>query len=287
MGLALNRQGDLFASDNQGNYTPFNELNHLVASKRYGFINKLEVKPDFSPPFQPAAVDIPHPWARSVNGICFLDTPDDVRKKTGRDLFGPFEGHVLGCEYTTLQLLRMSLEKIGDTYQGAVYPLSREPAAGEPTFEGPICCAIAPDGDIYVGNLRDSAWGAGRNTGSIVRLRPSGELPCGLAEVRANADGFTLHFTQPVVAEEAGRAKNYSIVSFRRIPTPAYGGADVDEQPAKIRNVEVSPDCRQVRLVLDALRPGFVYEFQLHAALAPGKQLFPAEAYYTLRQAPK
>ena len=90
-----------------------------------------------------------------------------------------------------------------------------------------------------------------------------------------------------MVADEARQAKNYNVVSFRRIPTPAYGGVDVDEQPAKIREVDVSADHRQVRLVLDALRPGFVYEFQLHAALAPGKQLFPSEAYYTLRQAPK
>ncbi len=44
MGLALNPVGELFATDNQGNYTPFNELNHLVPGARYGFINRLESK---------------------------------------------------------------------------------------------------------------------------------------------------------------------------------------------------------------------------------------------------
>ncbi|HEY5311214.1 MAG TPA: hypothetical protein VIK18_01800, partial [Pirellulales bacterium] len=185
MGLALNRAGDLFSTDNQGNYTPFNELNHLVAGTRYGFINKLEVKPGFSPPFRPAAIEIPHPWTRSINGICFLYTPEAVQKKLGRPLFGPFEGQLVGCEYNNRALVRMSLERIGDTYQGAVYPLSRPPAEGEETFEGPVVCAVAPDGDLYIGNLRDSAWGGGQNTGSIVRLRPEGSLPPGIAEVRA------------------------------------------------------------------------------------------------------
>ncbi len=75
MGLAMDRAGRLFATDNQGNYNPFNELNHIQAGKRYGFINKLENKPVFNPPLESPAVNLPHPWTRSVNGICFLNTP--------------------------------------------------------------------------------------------------------------------------------------------------------------------------------------------------------------------
>ncbi len=48
MGLAINRDGIFVASDNQGNYNPFNELNHLLPGKRYGFINKLERSPGVS-----------------------------------------------------------------------------------------------------------------------------------------------------------------------------------------------------------------------------------------------
>jgi cytochrome c551/c552 len=287
MGLALNRAGDLFATDNQGNYTPFNELNHLVGGTRYGFINKLEVKPGFAPPFQPAAVEIPHPWTRSINGICFLYTPEAVQKKLGRPLFGPLEGQLVGCEYNNRVLVRMSLERIGDTYQGAIYPFSRLPAEGEETFEGPVVCAIAPDGDLYVGNLRDSAWGGGQNTGSIVRLRPAGELPPGIAEVKAACDGFQIHFTQPIERARAADLGHYAVVSYRRIPTPAYGGADVDTKPARVRSVAVAEDGRSVRLVLDEMRPGFVYEFRLSGLAEGDKPLFPAEAYYTLRQVPR
>ncbi|HJT35353.1 MAG TPA: c-type cytochrome [Pirellulales bacterium] len=287
MGLAIDPDGALFATDNQGNYTPFNELNHIVPGARYGFINKLEAKPGFQPAFEEPAVAIPHPWTRSVNGICFLTTPEAVRRKGGDTMFGPFEGQLLGCEYDTRRLIRLSLEKIGDTYQGAAYPFNSEPAAGAETFEGPVVCAVSPAGDVYIGNLRDSGWGGGQNTGSIVRLRPSGELPLGIAEIHAEHDGFSLIFTGPVAAEQARLVKNYSVSSYRRITTPAYGSLDVDRAEETITAVEVPTDGRSARLRLARLRPDFVYELRV-ANLAPhGRVLFPAEAYYTLRKIPQ
>jgi hypothetical protein len=303
MGLALGREGNLFVTDNQGNYNPFNELNHIVAGKRYGFINKLEQEAGVEPPVQQPAIDIPHPWTRSVNGIAFLDTPPAVRAALGGDLFGPFEGHLIGCEYDTRALIRMSLEQVGDTWQGAVYPFSTpggtnsqsapsaDPKSGpaleasEP-LEGPVVCAIAPDGDLYVGNMRDSGWGGGANTGSIVRLRPTSRLPLGIAEVCAVPDGFEVLFTGPGDLELAGRAASYAIESYRRVATPAYGGPDVDRRPEPVRRVELAADRRRARLTLDPLRPGFVYELRVHPLGLPGEPFFPAEAHYTVRRAP-
>src|SRR5690606_5161530 len=159
-------------------------------------INKLEASPGFKPPATPPAIEIPHPWTRSVNGLGFLETSDAVRSRLGRDVYGPFEGHLIGCEYNNQRLVRMSLERSDGVYQGAIYPFDMTPAVGEPTFEGPTVCAVSPaTGDLYLGNLRDSAWGGGQNTGSFVRIRPAGELPPGIAEMRARPNGFELKFT--------------------------------------------------------------------------------------------
>jgi glucose/arabinose dehydrogenase/mono/diheme cytochrome c family protein len=284
-GIALSRERELFVTDQQGHYNPFNELNHVVQGARYGFINSRERKKGFNPPFKTAAIEIPHPWTRSVNGICFLDTPEAVREKSGRDLFGPFEGHLVGCEYDTRRLVRMSLDRVGDDFQGAVYPLSREPAPGEQTFEGPLVCQVAPDGDLYIGNIRDSGWGAGTNTGSIVRMRFEGNLPPGIAEVRAVRGGFVIDFTAPVDRQRAARMDNYSISSYRRVSTPAYGGDDKDRRVEAIRTIVVSDDARSVTIRLDGLREGFVYEF--HLRNLSGHEFFPDEAYYTLRHLPE
>ncbi len=287
MGIARHRRGELFVTDNQGNFNPFNELNHVIPGAHYGFINQLERRPGFHPPLTPPAIDIPHPWTRSVNGISFLETPAELADRLGQKVFGPLEGHLVGCEYDTRRLVRMSLQPVGDTFQGAVYPLSRETTAEDPTFLGPLCCGVAPDGDLYIGCILDSGWGGGNNVGSLVRMRPRlQKLPAGMAEVRACPDGFTIDFTRAVDRQLAADASHYSISSFTRISTPDYGGDDQDRRVEKITALRVTDDGKQVAIVLGQLRLGYVYHFRLKNLSAGGEEFFPAEAFFTLRRIP-
>lgn len=295
MGLAVDKAGRLFATDNQGNYNPFNELNHLQPGKRFGFINKLERTPDFNPPVESPAIDIPHPWTRSVNGICFLDTPPGARtspsamKNTNCDHFGPFEGHLVGCEFNGRVLIRMSLEEVDGVMQGAAYPFSQLPNdPNAPVFEGPNVVAVAPDGDLYVGSLLDSGWGGGQNTGSIYQITPSEKgLPLGIAEVRAMPDGFIVRFTGKVEKSAAIQPANFSIEKYRRESTPQYGGDDIDRSSVRIQKIEPSADGREVRLRLGEMKAGFTYEFHLADLTANDALFFPAEAHYTLKRVPK
>jgi len=284
-GIARRRDGAVFVTDNQGNYNPFNELNHVRQGARYGFINKLERKEGFAPPLTRPAINIPHPWTRSVNGICFLDTPQSVTAQSGRDVFGPFEGHLIGCEYDTRRLIRMSLQKVGDTYQGAAYPFSFDTPPEGDSLRGPLTCAVAPDGDLYIGSIRDSGWGGANNIGSLVRLKPTlADLPAGIAEVRAVRDGFEIEFTVPVDTERAGRKSNYSVASYTRVSTPAYGGSDKNRRVENIRRAEVLDRGRAVRLEFDELRSRHVYEFRIKNLARDKGLFFPDKAFYTLNE---
>jgi hypothetical protein len=293
MGLALDRAGELFVTDNQGNYNPFNELNHVRPGADFGFINAVDVasrdeRRNESPIVDEPAINIPHPWTRSVNGICFLDTPPELKEQTGRDQFGPFEGQLIGCEYDTRRLVRMSLDQVDGVYQGAAYPFSLdEPEAGPPVM-GPVVCAVSPHGDLYVGSMRDSGWGGGNNVGEVIRLSPiEGALPCGIAEVRARKDGFSIRFTSPVDHRLAERIKNYHIESYTRRATPAYGGPDVDRRTERIESVEVSSDAMAATIHLAELREGYVYELRLENLAGDDRPFFPSEAHYTLHRAPR
>jgi cytochrome c553 len=287
MGLALDRGSELFVTDNQGNYKPFNELNHVRLGAHFGFINFLE-RGKSPPPRTPSAIDIPHPWTRSVNGICFLYTPKELRAKLGRDRFGPLEGHLVGCEYDTRRLIRMTLQRVGDTFQGAAYPLSIPPSEPQRGFLGPLICAVSPRGELYVGSIRDSGWGAGANVGEIVRVQVQPDkLPCGIAEVRATHDGFRIDFFRPIDRELAERTENYTIQSYRREPTPAYGGPDRDRRSEKVTGIVVSRDSRTVMVKLTEMRPGFVYELRLKNLARGSGDFHPAEAHYTLNVVPR
>jgi hypothetical protein len=286
LGIARNARGELFVSDNQGNYTPFNEINHVQQGDHFGFLAPQDPREQSALAKKGPAVAIPHPWTRSVNGICFLETPPAVREKIGRDLFGPFEGHLVGCDYDPRRLVRISLQQIDGRFQGAVYPMSLPPSEDEDAMLGPIVCHVAPDGDLYIGGIRDSAWGAGRNTGELLRLRIQ-DLPPGIAEVRSESVGLVVQFTRPLDAARLSDRDAYSLESFRRIPTPAYGGDDVDRRREAIPSVEVAPGGRQVKLILESMQPGRVYELRVRGLTGEGEQFFPAQAYFTYGPIPQ
>ena len=275
MGIALRRDGELFVTDNQGNYNPFNELNHVRQDKHFGFINRLDRENGGKRDLAEPAIDIPHPWTRSVNGICFLESPSK------QSVFGPYEGHLVGCEYDTRRLVRMSVERVGGELQGAIYPFSYDsPAADVPTFLGPICCGVSPDGAIYVGEIRDSGWGGSNNIGAITRLEPNlEELPQGIAEIRARPDAFAISFQRDLTS--SFEVDDFSVESFRRISTPEYGGDDVDRRTERLLGVKRVDD-RTIHLLFDELRPGFVYRIQIVGDRSEG--LHPALGFYTLRR---
>ncbi|MFN3152813.1 c-type cytochrome [Bremerella sp.] len=288
MGIARNKQGELFVTDNQGNFNPFNELNHVIPGQRYGFINAIDRKPGFNPPETPPSIAIPHPWTRSVNGICFLETPIKERERLGYDLYGPWEGDLIGCEYDTRRLVRMSLEEVDGIIQGAVYPMTVDPPQDvEKGLLGPISCAVAPDGDVYIGNIRDAGWGGGNNIGSFTKLRPkSVHLPLGIDEVTATPTGFKVRFTDQIDAERGGLPTNYTVASYTRVSTPAYGGDDQQRRLESVLKVDLSPDRLEATITLEApLREGFVYEIFLDDEVAGAQgTLWPKEAHYTLRK---
>lgn len=286
MGLARSSRGDIFVTDNQGHYNPFNELNHVEQGSHFGFINALEKEAKTPvPPLKAPAIDIPHPWTRSVNGIMFLDTPAKLAAKQG-SVFGAWEGHLVGCEYDTRRLIRMSLEKIDGMFQGAAYPLSR--TAGENSLLGPVVAAVSPTGELMIGNLRDSGWGAGNNIGDITKIKVEpAKFAAGIAEVKVQPDGFRVVFTRPVDREKAADVKSYSIRRYTRESTPAYGGADVDSRDVQPVALRVQEDGRAVDITLGKLAVGYVYELQLKNLNTDGEtEFFPAEAHYTLRKVP-
>lgn len=280
MGLAMNDRGDIFATDNQGVTNPFNELNHIQPGRHYAFWSKLEPRPENQETTLPA-IQIPHPWTRSVNGIAFV--PEGVD-------FGPFAGHLIGADYTTRKLVRMSLQAVGDTYQGCAYPFSLDDLKlieGDQTFLGPISLAFGPDGALYVGSMIDSGWGGGNNRGAIERVRFKGPIPFGIREVTAHARGFDIHFTGEVDSALALDPGQYSLSCYRRIHQGGYDTPDQDRTNVQVKKVVLARDKRSVRLLVDPLKPTYVYDIAIGSLHGGKEKPFPEVAYYTLNAIPQ
>ena len=182
----------------------------------------------------------------------------------------------------------MSFEQVGDVIQGAVYPLTVDPPKdAEQGLLGPVSCAVAPDGDVYIGNIRDAGWGGGNNVGTFTRLRPkSVHLPVGIDEVTLTPTGFQIRFTQQIDEALGNLPSNYTVASYRRESTPAYGGNDKERRLENVTSAQVSADRLVATITLESpLREGFVYEIFLDDELAgQGNNLWPKEAHYTVRK---
>ncbi len=306
-GIAINERDEVFVSDQQGVQNCFNEINYLVEEAHYGVPSTHEEDKDA--PETKAAIQIPHPWTRSVNGLVFL---------TGKEGYPDLKGHGIGCEYNGRFLIRFSTQRVGDVIQGAVYPFSLtddelvrglnssatplgatnaievsggKPAAPRqqtvPNFEGPLCCGVSPKGEIYIGSIADSGWAGGQNTGSIVKLKGNGQRPNGIREIRATRDGFDIDFFAPVDRARATNPEHYSISGYTRVWGGAYATPDSDRHRCKVLAIELSDDGKTAKLKVDSRKsPNYVYDISCREVADPNKPLFPAYGFFTLHKIP-
>lgn len=274
-GLAIDSKDRVFATDNQGEQNCFNELNHLRDGEHYG-VPSLHERGK-APIGVPPAIQIPHPRTRSVNGIAFV--PESFPEES-------LAGHLIGCEYDTRYLIRCALQEVDGQLQGAEFDFSLPGfEKREANFQGPLSIAISPRGEIYVGSIHDSGWLGGLNVGSIVKLRPTGQMPNGLQDIRAISDGFELSFFQPLDADAAAKPTNYAISGYQRVWQGTYATADSGRHSVTVTNAKlINP--RTVRLQLDRLKAGFVYEVSV-SGVAGRDSLFPSSGHYTLHRIPK
>ena len=274
-GIAIDSKGNIFCTDNQGVQNTFNELNHLRDGFHFGVPKNHEqsLKVEAHPP----AIQIPHPWTRSINGLAFLS---EFYPQQG------IAGHGVGCEFNGKHLIRFTHHEVDGILQGATYFLSKPdfPDA-DANFLGPLSITTAPNGDIYIGSVHDSGWLGGQNTGSIVKLTPSGDLPNGIKEIQATPDGFEIRFQQSVDKSAATNPENYSLSGYTREWKGGYATEDSGRFQPKVETATLSADGTRVRLGTSELKPGFVYE--INCRLKDKEvSLWPATGHYTLHRIP-
>ncbi|MBI3880265.1 MAG: PQQ-dependent sugar dehydrogenase [Verrucomicrobia bacterium] len=278
-------QGDIFMTENQGNWQGACKLNHLQRGRFYGYPStEPATKEQFDNPtkFDPPAIWFPYSrMSKSASGMATI--PDD-------DRFGPFKGQLLVGEFQYAIVMRCFLEKVNGEWQGCVWPFAKNFESGVNRL------AFGPDGKLYVGGLKNGAWSAvAAKNASLDRVSFTGKTPFEIKEVHAKSDGFELVFTLPVDSEAAGKADNYDVTQYRTEYHQAYGSAeyDFDGKPdsasdVKVVGVKVSTDKLSVRLQLSGWRAGYVTTLRLlDINGADGAKLRHDTCYYTLNQIPK
>jgi hypothetical protein len=280
-GLGANANGDMFFTDNQGDWVGTNKLSHLEfgdwhghpAGDRWYELAKMS-PPQGEASFKPPAVWLPYDkMGRSASDILLDDTGGK---------FGPFDGQLfVGDQYSAL-INRVFLEKVNGQYQGACFPFRSGFDCGVHRM------AFAPDGSMFVGMTNRGWWSMGNRPWGLQRLVYTGELPFEVKEMHAKPDGFELIFTKPLDAQSAESVSSYSMASYTYHRFEKYGSPEIEAKDLTISRAEHTEDRTAVRLYIEGLRPRFVHELHLDGVRsADGEALLHPVGYYTLNAIPE
>jgi cytochrome c2/glucose/arabinose dehydrogenase len=270
-GACLGPEGDLFFTDNQGEWVATNKLCRADRGRYYGFPN-----PGRSPAGKPpgkAAVWVPYGWARSTNGV--------VCDTTG-GAFGPFAGQFFLAEMMYGgAIVRAHVETVNGEAQGACFPFWGK------GLLGPLVLAFDPKGRLYVGGLTDASCGSQPDRGALFRLEFTGRVPFEIREIRARPRGFRLVFTRPTEPATARDPDSYTLEHYRYEYTGAYGSPELDRTRVPIERVELAPDGASAELTVPKLVPDRVYLVSARGVRSPsGEPLVHPSGAYTLNAIP-
>jgi glucose/arabinose dehydrogenase/azurin len=296
-GFGLNAEGDLFYSDNQGDWVGSGRVTHIekgdfagnpqglkwATDPRSPVELRLEMFEDSMGTLYEAAQKmegIKPPTTWFPHGTMGISTSailmDDTKGK-----FGPFAGQLLVGDQGQSKIMRMFTEKVEGVYQGIIFPFR------EGFSSGLLREAWDANGTLYVG-MTNRGWAStGKEPFGIQRLKWTGKIPFEMLKVEAEADGFTIHFTQAVNPVLASKPESYSVQGFTYAYYSTYGSSPKLMEPCPIRAVQVSADGLSAKLVVDGLREGFVHEIKAAGLRSKsGQPLLHDFGFYTLNRIP-
>jgi glucose/arabinose dehydrogenase len=280
-GLAANPAGDIFFTDNQGEWIAACWLGQIKEDRFYGNPSSMIFTKDWNHR-DPKTVTVEEldrkrtpPAVLFPYGRMGQSLSQPIWDTTGGK-FGPYEGQCFVGDVQIPLVMRATLEKVDGEYQGACYPFVRDPI-----LQGANRLLFDPsNGSLLVGRT-DRGWIQGAY--GITRITYSGVLPFDILKMSLTPRGFDLQFTKPVDAKKAADPQTYSLLHWHMIYHKDYGSPEVDKTAVKIQQAIVSGDGRHVALILPELLVGKIYDLTLEGLnAADGSELINNHAYYTL-----
>lgn len=295
-GFGTNATGDIFVAENQGDWIGSGRITHLREGDFAGHpgglawadqpsspvdIRSGQVTDEFGTMYKAREalrnVKLPAVWF--PHGILGISTAAIINDRTAGG-FGPFADQLLVSDQGQSKIMRVALEIVDGEYQGAVFPFR------EGFSSGLLRLDFAEDNALYAGQTARGWAATGGEEFALERLRWTGEIPFEMYSITARSDGFDIAFTEPVTASGV-RAQNFMIQNFTYKYHHVYGSPAVDFGANKVTKATLLPDGKTVRLTMDGMRAGYIYEVKVKGLrAADGTRLLHDFGYYTMNAIP-
>ena len=296
-GVGYNLAGDLFYSENQGDWVGSGFIAHVQRGDFTGNPEGLKWTGEPGSPLTLKPDDVPdtgEPKYEVAKRVPALKTPavwfphtimgistSGILVDSTRGKFGPFAGQLFVGDEGQSKVMRVFLEKVDGVYQGAVFPFR------DGFMSGVLREAWGADGSMFVG-MTNRGWpSTGKAPYGLQRLVWTGKVPFEPHRVEARPDGFEITFTSPADRATASDPASYAVSGFTYKYHHVYGSPPIEQQTLPVRYVALSPDGLHARVVVDGLRLGFIHEIRMAGVRSPdGQPLVHDVGYYTLNRIP-
>lgn len=284
-GMGLSPAGELFVTDNQGDWLGTSALHRVVRGGFHGHAISRVWEPGFAG--DPLALPVEEldrarvkPVIEFPHGRC-CSSPTQPAWFPDGGRFGPFDGQIVVGDIPAARLLRVALEQVDGAWQGAVIPFLER--AGLRT--GCNRLAFAPDGaSLWIGQ-GSRGWAEGEG---LQRVVWNGVEPFAIARVRARPGGFALELTAPVDPASIAGPAVLSVQHWRYLYHRPYGSPEVDLVVEAGARLAAGADARTLEIALPELHEDKIYELALRGVKCrDGRALEGDVAWYTVRRAPR
>ena len=280
-GIVANPQGEIFASDNQGDWVGTSPIHHVTEGAFHGHPASLHWHPEFLGA-DPVTQDVAELDRRRKRPAILFPQGDMGGSSAGQAFappgFGPYEGQMFVAEWTYPRVLRVDLERVRGVYQGAAFHFIE----GNGLRMANNRLAFSPDGrSLYVAQT-SRIWGS---TEGLQRIVWEGREPFDILTMRLARDGFELTFTKPVDPRDAGDPARYGLTRYYYRYHAAYGSPKTKITPVEVLSAKVSDDGLNVKIEVHDLREGWLYDLRPTTIRSrDGEPLATSMAAYTLNR---
>ena len=258
-GIGMNAKGELFVTDNQGDWVASSYLGHVEKGDFLGHPASLwdnpelgltpqeldyqtvDVIPESYPPLDYDAFS--KTWKRPAVWLAHGDLTNSpghpsFAPKVG---FGPFGGQAFIADIAHRTIVRCALEKVAGQYQGAVFPFIR------PLSSSAYSTVFDDEGNLWVGSV-GRGWVAGDPTIEIIRFDET-KLPFEMQRIELTNEGFDIHFTEGIGSGTI-KPEEILITEFEYHYWDGYGSEPVNEKRVPVTRVGISRDGKRLSLSL-------------------------------------
>lgn len=297
-GVAVLSDGTILYAENQGDWIGSGWLTHVESGDFVGHPAGLRWSDLPESPIDLRPEDVPdsgRPMFEIARGIPALKPPavwfphgilgvstSGILEDTTAGSFGPFDGQLFVGDQGHSKIMRVALEDVGGVKQGVAFPFR------EGFQSGVLRMVWAHDGSMFVG-MTSRGWDAtGREAYGLQRLRWSGLVPFEAQTVHARPDGFEITYTLPAEPASLENPESYEITSFIYHYHSIYGSPVIDRKSHRILAARAQENASGVRLVIDSLRAGYIYEIRMPGVrTTDGSPLVHDTGYYTMNRIPE